>query len=273
MEQLRERRERNWRQDGVGRLETSADAIPFIQEVGMATLYGASSEVPSLYQAHMGDPNPPTFATWDSPAGFVYTWRWELGRPHIAWYGTLVAKKPTWVTFDLLPSVLGALAERRTPQELYEAGELSDDSRRVALAFVGTDGVLSTAQLRDRAGFPKGKESRAAYLKAVEELDLKLFLAKRFLGDGEEDTEMSHAWVPTHYGEAWDAGLSLDPEAALATVLDRLLRTAAYLDPKPLSRHLRVSPARLDTAFGRLADEGKASRFEKLWITYLEKPV
>jgi len=244
------RRRRAWYQDGERRVADPAEARAFIERVGVCTLYAASPEVPSLYQAHMSDPKPPTFATWDSPSGYVYTWRWEIGRPHAAFYGTLVARKPTWVAFDLLPSLLGGLMERRAPGELYERGELSREALRVYEAFEGTDGVLGTAELRERAGFPQGKESRAAYLKAVEELDSRLFLAKRF-ADGDAEDAMRHALIAQHYSEAHRAGLAMDPEEALADVLGRMLREAAVLDPKPLARHLRVPGERIEAALER----------------------
>jgi hypothetical protein len=270
LERLEARRRRAWCQDGERTVPDPEAARAFVDRVGIATLYAASPEIPSLYQAHMSDPKPPTFASWDSPSGHVYTWRWALGNAHAAFYGAVVAKKPTWVAFDLLPALLGGLADRRTPRELFEAGELSSDALRVAEAFVGSGGILATAELRDRAGFPKGKENRAAYLKAVEELDARLMLAKRFTGEGED--AMGHAWVRDHYAREWEAGAALDPTDALATVLDRVLVHAATLDPKVLARHLRVPPARMDAAFHLLADRDRARPLGKLWITTTEEP-
>ncbi|AIE85869.1 hypothetical protein [Fimbriimonas ginsengisoli] len=259
IEELRRRRFRNWRQDGERKVENPEQASAFIQEVGITTLYAASPEFPSLYQAHMGDPNPPNFASWDSPSGYVYTWRWELGRPHVAFYGVVVAKKPTWVAFDRLPTVLGALMERRTPKQLYAAGELSADAYRLAQAYEGTGGLLSTKELRARGGFEKGKESRAAYLKAVDELDARLWLAKR-CGMEDGGDEMSHALVTAHYSDAASAAMKLDPVEALADLLAEVIRHSVYLDPKPISRHLRIRAQTFDASLLHLEDKGVAHR-------------
>jgi hypothetical protein len=258
IEALLARRRRNWCQDGERRVADPADALKFIERVGVATLYGASPEFPSLYQAYMSDPNPPSFATWDSPSGEVYGWRWALGRPHSAFYGVIVAKKPTWAAFRLLPTVIGALMERRTPEELYEAGELSANARRIAEAFDGTEGVLSTADLRTRAGFEKGKANRAAYLKAVEELDARLWLAKRFAAEEGPGDEMLHALVDIHYAEAAAAGRAMDPADALMELLGEILKHSVFLDPKPLGRHLNVSVERLRRALDQLVNHGRA---------------
>ena len=42
-------------------------------------------------------------AEWDSPAGEVYVWRWALGRKEVAFYSAIVRKRPTWVSWTLLP--------------------------------------------------------------------------------------------------------------------------------------------------------------------------
>lgn len=253
IEALKRERLRNWRQAGERRVVSPEQAAAFIQEVGVATLFAASPEFPSLYQAHMGDPSPPVSNSWDSPAGHVYTWRWELGRPHAAFYGVVVAKKPTWVAFDRLPLVLGALMERRAPEDLYAAGELSADGLKLAKAFDGSDGILTTKELRARGGFEKGKENRTAYLKAVEELDSRLWLAKRCGQDGDE---MSHALIRMYYPDATREGLAMEPVAALARLLGDVVRHSVYFDPKPLGRHLRAPVATLDSALSRLVDEG-----------------
>jgi len=266
LESLKEARTRNWRQVPEAKIETSGEAIPFINEVGIATLFAASSEFPSLYQAHMGDPNPPVDAKWDSPSGYVYTWRWEIGRPHAAFYGVVVAKKPTWVAFDHLPTVLAALMDRRTPEEVYAAGEMSKNALDLVRAFDGTEGVLSTKELRARGGFEKGKESRAAYLKAVEELDSRLWFGKRFSQEGSGD-EMSHALVWRHYPAAHESAMQMTPLGGLVALLAKHLEKAAYIDPKAIGRHLRVNPAILNEALGKLA-EREVGRFEEgLFVT------
>jgi hypothetical protein len=247
LEELRRRRFRNWCQDGDCRIEDPEAAKPFIERVGVCTLFGASTEFPSLYQAHMGESSPPSFATWDSPSGYVYTWRWNLGKSDTAFYGSIVARKPTWVAYRLLAPLLGALMERRSVEELYEAGELSADALRVAKALEAAEEALVTKDLRDAAGFTKGKENRSAYLKAVEELENRLILCKRFT-EGEGDEGMRHALVRKEYPEVMASGLALEPTSALTELLRPVLANAVYLDPKVVVRHLRISPDLVDRA-------------------------
>ena len=172
-----------WGQTSATRIADPEAARPLVERVGIATLFPASPELPNLFHAYTGDPNARTESAWDSPAGQVYGWRWALGRTEAAFYTAIVRSRPTWVSWTLLPAVLRLRGELRTPDELYDAGELSEPAYRIAQALEAAGGVLTTGELRQHAGFPTGKAERAAYLKAVEALDTRLMLAKVFALD------------------------------------------------------------------------------------------
>jgi hypothetical protein len=232
----------NWRQTAERRIVTPDDAANLIDELGLVTLFPVSPEVPNLFQAYMGDPTTKTDSGHDSPSGEVYGWRWVLGRREAGFYTAIVRNRPTWVSWRLLPAVLRVRGEVRPPDELFAAGVLSSDALRIAGALRGAAGVLSTGELRRAAGFPPGKEQRAAYLKAVQELDSRLLLAKVFSPD---DLEMRHAIVAIRYAENVTAANALTYEAALAQILRTYLGHAVYVVPNVLAKHLGV-PADAD---------------------------
>ncbi len=265
IEQLKQRRLKSWCQDGTHRVADPEAAISFVNRQGIATLYPASSEVPNLYWGYVSQPDVKSEAKWDSPAGHVYGWRWDLGRAGAAFYGGLVARKPTWIAWDVLSTVLGFAMDRRDPEEQYADGLLSNEAIRIVRAFDGSDGVLPTKDLRYRAGFPTGKAERAAYLRGVDELDSKLLLAKTFDSECEGD-DMSHALVRIKYQPYVSAALEQDPAAALTCFLERYLPQAVYLDLMVLARHLRIPPAMLAAAAGDLAARGLAKRSDGLLI-------
>jgi len=265
LQQLTERRLRSWCQDGINRVPDPAAAVNFIKRHGIATLYSASTEVPNLFWAYMSESNVKGEAKWDSPSGHVYTWRWDLGRAAAAYYGGLVAKKPTWIAWEDLSSVLGFAMDRRDPEHQYAEGLLSNEAIRIVRAFEGTEGVLSTKELRQRAGFPTGKAERAAYLRGVEELDARLFLAKTFDVGGEGD-DMSHALVSIKYESFVANANRLMPDEALCSFLARYLPQAVYIDPKVLGKHLRVSPTMMESAVSDLVARSIAVRFEGLVV-------
>lgn len=246
-------RRRQWCQDGRERIATADEAEPFIERLGIVTLYGVVSEIPSLMLAYVSQPEYKNDTTWDSPSGEIYTWRWALGKKQSAFYSSIISKKPTFVAWRLLPAVLGALMDRTDPERAYADGVLSADALSVWRALDRAEEPLETGDLREAAGFPTGKENRAAYLRAVEELEAKLWLAKSFVQDP-EDLGMRHALVSKSYPEPYEQALGLSGEEALAELLLNLLESAVYLDLKVVARALRVPEAVLLSVAKKLQD-------------------
>ena len=117
------------------------------------------------------------------------------------------------------------------------------------------DGVLSTGVLRALAGYPTGKAERAAFLRAVAELDDRLLLAKVFAGD---DDDMRHALVHVRYPEHVAAARALSAEAVLDRLLMTYLPLAAYTRPVPLARAIGLPPGDVVAGLERLAAAGYA---------------
>ncbi len=254
---LRQRRLRNWRQTPDNRLSGADDAGSVIDQHGIVTLYPVSPEVPNLFSAYLGDPEAKTDPNWDSPSGQVYTWRWVLGRREVALYAVLARGRPTWISWAMVPAVLRLWSDQRTPDELSDAGLISSDAYRIALALDRAGGVLATGELRQEAGFPTGKDQRAAFLKAIAELDARLLLAKTFAGDGDE---MQHNLITARYPDLAAASERLGREDALDAWLRIYLSGAVYAFPTPLAKHLKLPEAELRAALDRLAAAGLAEQ-------------
>jgi hypothetical protein len=254
---LTQRRLANWRQTPETRIAGDEEAPELIDRLGIITLYPASPEVPNLYHAYMGDPTAKTEAKWDSPSGIVYSWRWTLGRREAGFYAVLVRKRPTFVSWRLLPAAIRLFAELRMPDELYDQGVISSAAYRITQALEAAGGALTTGELRAAAGFPAGREQRAAYLKAVEELDTRLLLAK-FFTSGDDDAH--HALLYLRYREYVDAAEHLTREEALDQVLRVYLPNAVYAATSILARHLQLEEAELCAGLDRLVDAGQADK-------------
>lgn len=247
---FRAQRLANWGQTSENRIPSPDDAVRLLERVGIATLFPASPEIANLYHAHVGDPSAKPESAWDSPAGQVYGWRWALGRREAAFYTAIVRSRPTWVSWKLLPAVLRARGDLRTPDEIYRAGELSSNAHRIASTLEDAGGVLSTGELRRLAGFPTGKAQRAAYLKAVEELDTRLLLAKVFSTD---DDDMRHALVSARYPEHVARAEAMSREEALADFLAAYLPNAIYAAPVVLAKHLKLPEPELRASLERMS--------------------
>ncbi|MDQ3700975.1 MAG: hypothetical protein M3442_08665, partial [Chloroflexota bacterium] len=249
------RRLERWCQSPTTRIPDASAAAEIVQRVGVATLFPVTPELPNLYHAHTGDPTAKPEAKWDSPAGNVYTWRWALGRPGVACYTALVLGRPTWVSWELLPAVLRLRDALRAPAELHAAGELSASAYRITQVLADCGGVLSTGDLRTLAGFPTGKAERAAYLKAVAELDRRLLLAKDFAA---EDDDMRHALIHVRYPQHVAAAEELSPPAALDRFLMTYLPHAVYARSGTLAKGLTLLEADVQAGLQRLVAAGAA---------------
>ncbi len=253
-ELLQKRRARRWRQTPETRIDGPDAAAKLIDQLGVVTLYPVSPELPNLYHAYVGSPDAKPDSAWDSPAGEVYGWRWTLGGAGAAFYTAIVRGRPTWVSWEMLPAALRLLGERRTPEELYRAGVISENARRIARALEDAGAALSTGELRAKAGFPTGKAERAAFLKAVAELDNRLLLAKVFV---EGSTDMRHALVAARYPQHVAAAERLTREEAIDAFLATYLPNAAYAAPATLAKHLGIAAAELRAGLERLVAQGR----------------
>ncbi len=244
-----------WGQTPETRIPDASAAPALIDRVGIATLFQASPEIPNLYHAYMGDPTAKTSAKWDSPSGQVYSWRWTLGRQGVAFYTTLVCRRSTWVSWNLLPAVLRLCAETRVPDELYDSGAMSAEAYRITQALEEAGGTLSTGELRKAANFPVGKSSRSAYLKALEELEIRLIVGKYFQA-GQDDTY--HTLISSRYQNYLTSAEQLTREEALDKLLLTYLPQAVYALPAALARHLRLPEPELRAGLERLTASGQA---------------
>lgn len=245
-------RHTRWGQTTAARIAGPEQGLELIERVGVATLFPASPEVPNLFHAYVGDPTAKTDSAWDSPAGQIYSWRWALGQSAAAFYTTIVRSRPTWVSWAMLPTVLRLCGVLRSPDELYHAGQLSADAYRIAQALEDAPEAVSTGDLRQAAGFPIGKPQRAAYLKAVEELETRLLLAKVF---SPTDQDMRHALVERQYPAYVEAAERLTQAEALHNFLTAYLSHAIYVVPGVLARHLKWSRDELEQGLDRLGEQ------------------
>jgi hypothetical protein len=253
---LRTRRLENWCQTPERRAPDPEAAAALIARLGVVTHYPTSPELPNLLHAYTGSPETKVASEWDSASGHVYTWRWLLGRLDAGFYTAIVRRRPTWVSWELLPALLRLRGELRHPDELYDAGELSAGAYRIAQALDEAGGTLATGDLRRAAGFPTGKDQRAAFLKAVAELDTRLLLAKVFSPD---DEDMRHALVSLRHPDHVAAAEALAREEALDRFLQVYLPAACYAAPAVLARDLAIPEPELRAGLERLVAANRAT--------------
>ncbi len=256
---LETQRLHRWHQTPDTHISDSTQAIDLIRQFGIVTHYPASPEIPNIFYAFTGNPESPIESSWDSPTGQIYPWRWEIGRQDAAFYTALIRKRPTWISWDLLPAILKLCGDLRSPDELYTQGLLSTHALRIAEALEEAGGALSTGDLRKAACFPTGKEQRAIFLKAMEELDTRLITAKVFADSGDD---MSHALVQSRYPESLAAAQRLERSDAIKQLLLAYLPHACYIQPERFAKALKLPAKEIKDRLQTLIAEGKVVEVE-----------
>jgi len=138
------------------RLLTSVDeAAEYLDGVGFAVLFPAERiQAPSLWEAVAGADAVPFAAGMGPAESQVWTWKDELPRAGLAWYGKFVYQRASLLS----PRLLAALYTGRGEPTDHEAFELPDEAHRVVEALM--TGPLSTAALREIVG-DRGRYDRA----------------------------------------------------------------------------------------------------------------
>jgi hypothetical protein len=158
-------RAREYRWLPVPLVSTVDEAAAFLGRVGFAVLFPADRiQAPSLWEAAAG-PDAVPFATGMGPAeSLVWTWKDELPKAGLAWYGKFVYKRASLLS----PSLLTALYAGQGEPTDHEMFDLPDEAHRVAEALLG--GALPTAALRELVG------DRARYDRAMTALQRQLLV-------------------------------------------------------------------------------------------------
>lgn len=256
---LCQQRLERWGQSPATRVRDPREAVELIARFGVMTHFPTTAELPNLFHAYTGDPAVKVMSEHSGASGEVYTWRWKLGWLNAGFYTAIVRKRPTWVSWGVLPAVLRLCGELRTVDETFDAGELTPGAYRIAQALEAAGGILGTGELRKAAGFPTGKDQRAAFLKAVAELDNRLMVSKVFQ-DGQQ--EMQHALVEVVYQDQLVAASATSNDAALDILIATYLPNAVFCALTVLAKDLRVAEPELRAALDRAVNAGLAAKTE-----------
>ncbi len=220
----------------------------FVDDVGFALLFPTPRAlVPSLWEAVAGEDVEPFATGMDANEQKVWTWKDELPRRRLAWYGTFVAGRGSFVSHSLLRLLYPGSGDFDDHEHL----DLSRTAHEIAEALVAEP--LTTATLRKLIG------DRNRYQRGVVELQRQLIVTSAGVQD--QPTGWPSGLLDLTC-RRFDVGGSTDPVAAAEVFLTTVLETTAA----DLSRAFRWPIAeardRLDSlvASGRALAEGNRYR-------------
>ncbi len=242
--------QQNWRHY---RIRTKRQALWFIKTVGFCFAFTPGpGRVPSLFEV---------LDTRSDNVRWAWTWNWKEALPTAkqAFYGRILARKPTFVSLELLPyfyALTGNLGQADDYLRLYAEGRLTAPARRV-YEVLARRGSLTTRQIRAEIE-PDRRGSSPRLLRALAELQ-NLFLLARVGEVGDNPGNYAYVW---DLFERWlpDVVAQASPishRAAAAAVLEQYVRVAGAPRPADAASLFAWSPRVIGTAIADLQGAGK----------------
>jgi hypothetical protein len=233
-------RARRWWVSGR-RVKSIERAAAFVDDVGFALLFPAPRALaPSLWEAVTGEDVEPFAAGMGTDEQRVWTWKDELPRRGLAWYGAFVAGRGSLLS----PGLLAALYPGAGQVDDHESLPLSAAAHEIARALVVEP--LPSAFLRTLIG------DRNRYQRAVAELQRQLLVTTA--GVQESRTGWPSALVELTC-RRFDVGGRHDPSLVAAQFLDTMLQAT----PADLARALRWPMLQARARLDQLVDAGQAT--------------
>jgi hypothetical protein len=235
---LGQARARRWWVTGR-RVKTIERATSFLDDVGFALLFPTPRVfAPSLWEAVTGEDIEPFAAGMGPDEQKVWTWKDELPRRGLAWYGAFVAGRGSFLS----PELLAALYPGAGTVDDHESLPLSRTAHEIARALA--DEPLPSAVLRTLIG------ARNRYQRGIAELQRQLLVTTA--GVQQSDTGWPSARLELTC-RRFDVGGRLDSSYAVGCFMDTMLEAT----PADLARAFRWP---LPTARTRLDDLVEAER-------------
>lgn len=171
----------HYRWVGDLKVKTQAEAVRFINEVGISLLFpGENMPLPDLWSAINGHPRAIPKHHHDWALGKTWDWKDNIPSRKLAWYGKLIRGKPAFVALDDLPAVYAIsdnYGELDDYVEAYSDGLLSKEGKDIYEILLA-EGPQSTAQLRKITGMTGGGDNARRFERAITELQSSLKIVK-----------------------------------------------------------------------------------------------
>lgn len=223
------------------RVRSIERAAAFVDDVGFALLFPTPrAVVPSLWEAVAGEDAEPFGSGMGKNEQRVWTWKDELPRRGLAWYGAYLGGRGSFLSPELLSALYPAAGHPSDHQSL----ELSPAAHEIAKAIA--DEPLPSATLRALIG------DRSRYQRAITELQRSLLVTTA--GVHESGSGWPAALVALTC-EQFEVGGGTDHALASRRFLETVLETT----PGELGRAFRWPVAQARARLEELAEDGGAT--------------
>ena len=243
------------------RVRTEAEALDFLNEVGLCLLFSAKGlELPSLWGALCGADRPVPIGHDNRELGLAWQWKDTLPVAGKVLYGKFLRKRPVFVSLDLAPCFYALSPNYGDPEEDYlqdyRDGRLSVEAKQVYDVLL-EQGALPTSRLRRDAGLG-GKTNATRFDRALADLQMDFRISKVAVSDA---NRWGYCYVydllPRHFPEVISTAKEISGRKAQETILLHYLQTVVAATPRQIAGLFGWEPADVARLSGRLASEGR----------------
>jgi hypothetical protein len=276
LETLQAMRAQRYRQQPALRIHTEAEALEFLNDVGLCLLFSARDvELPSLWGALCGKDRPVPSHHDDPELGLAWSWKDDLPIAGKVLYGKFLRKKPVFISLDLAPYFYALSPNYGNPIEDYlqdyQDGRLSVEAKQVYEVLLD-QGALPTSRLRIEAGL-SGTSNASRFDRALAELQMDMRISKVAISDA---NRWGYCYVydllHRHFVRVVEAAREITGRQAREAILLRYLRTVVAVTRAQARLLFGWEPGDLDRVVDRLKNEGRlhaGARIEGLPGEYL----
>lgn len=194
--------------------------------------------------------------------GWMWGWKDELAEAKRVYYGTLLARKPTFVSLALLPTFYATFGRAGEPDDHVEdlrAGRLSDLGRRI-VDHLAQHGETQTKRMRSALGITS-QDGKRQYDRALDDVQRLMHVSRvRAVGEGREDYNYTYDLFTRRYPEAVRAAERISSADARAALLARAVELAGAVTLRQAQRLFDWDDDPLARTAERLVGEGRIAR-------------
>ncbi len=194
--------------------------------------------------------------------GWMWGWKDELPLEDHLYYGTLLVRKPTFVSMRMLPIFYATFGRAGEPDEHLDdvrAGRLSDVARRV-VEYLAQRGETQTKRMRAELGITS-REGKAVYDRAIDDLQRLMYATRvRAVGEDRESYNYTYDLFVRRYPAVVKAALRISSGDAATRLLTRAIELAGAMTPRQAQKLFDWEEERVARAATKLEAAHKLAR-------------
>ncbi|MGH2450349.1 MAG: AlkZ-related protein [Candidatus Limnocylindria bacterium] len=240
------------------RVRNAAQLVALVEDFGFCfafTLRPGDAPIPACFD-HLSTSD--EGRKW----GWMWVWKDELAERKELYYGTLLARKPTFVALRLLPVFYATFGRAGEPDDHVEdlrAGRLSELGRRI-VDFLAQHGETQTKRMRASLGITS-QEGKRQYDRALDDVQRLMHVARvRAVGEGREDYNYTYDLFTRRYPDAVRAAERVTSGEARGLLLARAVELAGAITVRQARRLFDWDDDPLARTIDRLVADGRIAR-------------